>query len=368
MISVRALRLLASFLTASLFPWSDALGHQAGVSYAELDVDGAEVRGSFRFSLAELTTLVNVPADPRGRFTAEAVAGAIEPLRRATLEAVTVRQGGVPCVLRPGGFGLEEPDGLRLDGTWTCPRPIARAEIELGFLPHLPRGHTHLVKVQAGERLAEHAVRAERPRFWLEGGGGAWSDTARRFLALGVEHIFTGYDHLAFLLGLLLLGGTLRGLFRIVTAFTLAHSLTLALATLGVVTPPASLVEPLIAASVCYVGLENVWAARHAPGDRARALARRWKLTFAFGLVHGFGFAGVLRALRLPRGSLAASLVSFNLGVEAGQLGIVAVAFPLLLLLRRRSTFREWGVLAGSLSIAAVGAWWLLERTALAQR
>ena len=143
------------------------------------------------------------------------------------------------------------------------------------------------------------------------------------YFRLGVEHILTGYDHILFLFALILRGGRLRSLLGIVTAFTIAHSVTLALAVLGVVVVPSRIVEPVIALSIAYVALENIF--------RKRATSYRWAVSFVFGLVHGFGFAGALLELGLPPSGLIGSLVFFNLGVEAGQAMIVALLFPALL-------------------------------------
>jgi len=164
----------------------------------------------------------------------------------------------------------------------------------------------------------------------------------------------------------LLLGGSFRQLVGIVTAFTVAHSVTLALATLGWVVPPPRLIEPLIALSIVAVGVENLLSLR-APlsAQRVRAaIGHRWRLTFGFGLVHGFGFAGALRALELPRALLAPSLLTFNLGVELGQLVIVALAWPLLRWLRGLRWMWPDGIRWASAGVAALGGYWLLERVA----
>ncbi len=201
------------------------------------------------------------------------------------------------------------------------------------------------------------------------------------YAADGVWHIWIGFDHILFLLSLLLpavgawvagVGGQRPGgsrratwqpvprlgvavweVLRIVTAFTLAHSITLSLATLGWVSLPSRLVESTIAASVVLAALNNVFPFFQ---------GRRWMVAFAFGLIHGFGFASVLADLGLPRDALALALLGFNLGVEAGQLAIVAVFLPLAYLLRH-SKFYRWVVLwGGSLAIAAIAAAWFVER------
>ena len=176
------------------------------------------------------------------------------------------------------------------------------------------------------------------------------------FLKLGIEHILTGYDHLLFLFGLLVVCRRVSSMMVIITCFTLAHSLTLALAALDVVSVPSRVVEPLIAASIVFVGVENL--VRHGEPKG------RWLLTFTFGLIHGFGFAGVLREVGLGAGgaALAVPLFSFNLGVELGQLAVVAVVLPLLWLLRKRPAFARYGEPAFSLVVLAAGAYWLVTR------
>lgn len=168
-------------------------------------------------------------------------------------------------------------------------------------------------------------------------------------------HIFLGPDHLLFVIALLLLGGGLARLLEVVTAFTVAHSITLALATLGGVDPPARVIEPLIAVSIVMVGLDNL---------RARSgRDHRTRLAFGFGLIHGFGFAGVLREIGLPHDALGWSLFSFNAGVELGQACIVAAVAPLLALLSGRwPTLATRVVRYGSCAVVSAGAWWLGER------
>ena len=173
-----------------------------------------------------------------------------------------------------------------------------------------------------------------------------------QFLQMGVLHIFTGYDHIAFLLGVVLIGGTFRSLVKIVTSFTVAHSITLALAALEIVTLPSRLVESGIALSIMYIALENLFFQK---------FDRRWIVTFFFGLVHGFGFASALREVRLPSNLLATALVSFNLGVEVGQVVIVALLLPVLWQLEK-SRYRTVAIHAASSAIFLLGCFWLWQR------
>jgi len=175
------------------------------------------------------------------------------------------------------------------------------------------------------------------------------------FTTSGIHHILIGPDHILFLVGLLLLGGRWTALLKIVSFFTIGHSVTLSLAALNLVTPPASIIEPAIALSIVFVGADNL-----VRGD-GRDL-RAW-VALVFGLVHGFGFANVLREFGLPREALGWSLFSFNLGVEIGQIGIVLVVASLLEAVRRRSAFVSARVaMAGSVVVIAAGAYWFVQR------
>jgi len=177
----------------------------------------------------------------------------------------------------------------------------------------------------------------------------------RKFVPAGIHHILIGPDHLLFLVGLLLLGGSVRQLLLIVTAFTVAHSITLSLAALNVVTPPARIIEPAIALSIVYVGIDNLMVGRGRD-------VRGW-IAFAFGFIHGFGFASVLQEMGLPSRALGWSLFSFNLGVEIGQLLVVVMVASALLALRARNeTAGRRLAFAGSLVVVAMGAFWFVQR------
>ena len=177
----------------------------------------------------------------------------------------------------------------------------------------------------------------------------------RTFIPAGIHHILIGPDHILFLIGLLLLGGTWLALVRIVTAFTVGHSITLSLAALSIVIPPAWVIEPAIALSIVFVGADNLV---RGSGRDLRAWA-----ALVFGLVHGFGFANVLREFGLPAQALGWSLLSFNLGVEIGQLGVVLIVATALAVIRRRSAVAGARVaMAGSVVVMAAGVYWFIER------
>jgi len=343
---MRGLSFLLLFLPAAAF------AHQSSISYSELSPRGREVAGTLRFALADLRTQMKLE-DPR--------APPLPALTRLVLEPFILKASGALCALQPGvTAGPDGEDGLALHARWACPQDVEELSVRAGFLELFPPGHAHLSRIDfAPDQVSQRVAQRDEPSFEARRARSATS-AFWRFLLLGVEHIFTGYDHVAFLVGLLLLGGSIGQLVKIVTAFTVAHSITLALAALEIVTPPARAVEPLIAASIMFVGVENLWALRR--GSAEAALRHRWALSFAFGLVHGFGFAAVLRELRLPRAALATGLVSFNLGVECGQVCIVVAALPLLSHLRRAPRFAP----TTSACVAALGGLWLLNRLLLA--
>jgi hydrogenase/urease accessory protein HupE len=346
-------------LAALLMPLA-AAAHQQSISTSEIVARGERLEVRLHFATADLLSLL--PLGNQGALTQAEIDRALPALVRLTLEglAITSREG--PCARENEARAEPEgPDGLLVEGAFRCPATPDLLRVRMRFLETLAAGHTHLASVQLSPGQISQRVASEtEPSFEVETRVGFLA-AAGRFLLLGIEHIFTGYDHIAFLLGLLLLGGTFRELVKVVTAFTVAHSVTLALATLEVVRIGPRIVEPLIAASIVYVAVENLWALR-SEAARASALRHRWLLTLGFGLVHGFGFADALQKMHLPRSGIVAALFTFNLGVEVGQVCIVAVAFPLLSRLRRARGFDPLGVRAASACVGALGLFWLVQR------
>lgn len=293
-----------------------AQAHELGLSYVRVDPDSL----TLVFAAAELTELPALPV-------------------------LTV--DGAPCALgEVASLGVIETDGFGFRMPLSCPEGD-RWTLSAPYLDHLGSGHlavvsldgAHVGTLRAGEELT----------FGAESTG----QMAARFVELGVEHVVTGWDHLAFLLGLLLVAKGGREVVGIVTGFTLAHSITLSLAALGVIALPESIVEPAIAASVVWVGIEN-WT--------RPPVGRRLALTFLLGLIHGFGFAGLLGELGLPRDHALLALFAFNVGVELGQLAIVALVLPVLLALRKREAWVTRAVPALSGLLALAGGYWFFER------
>ena len=250
---------------------------------------------------------------------------------------------------------LTDRQSLRFEIRYELPAPPGRLLITASLFPYDPN-HQTFVNVYEGEALTQAILDRGRPSFeYFSGGRQGVAAVIRKFIPAGIRHILIGPEHLMFLVGLLLLGGSVRHLVIVVTSFTLAHSITLSLAALNIVSPPARIIEPAIALSIVYVGADNLLAA----GGRD---VRVW-IAFAFGFIHGFGFANVLRDMNLPRRALGWSLFSFNVGVEIGQLlAVVAVASALAAVRSRSEMAGRQVAFAGSVVVIAAGAFWFIQR------
>jgi hypothetical protein len=250
-------------------------------------------------------------------------------------------------------------DRSSVELTWRVPGPasIGRLTVRAALFPYDPN-HQTFVNLHENDKLVRQEIlnsTRDRLDFYTGTRQGA-AAVLKTFTASGIHHIAIGPDHILFIVGLLLLGGTVRRLLLIISAFTLGHSVTLSLAALGLVTPPAHVIEPAIALSIVYVGADNLLV-----GSRGRD-ARAWVALF-FGLIHGFGFASVLREMGLPPRALGLSLFSFNVGVEIGQAIIVLIVASLLGVIRaHRPAAARAIVVAGSVVVIAAGAYWFFQR------
>lgn len=254
-----------------------------------------------------------------------------------------------PPALQPD----EDPSRIRVDFVFACTEPVGEnVGIYLYFFNEFGPNHSTLATIRRGRSVREFVFTQKRTDFSSAPGLLA---QAGSFLALGVEHIFTGYDHILFLVGLLVIWRGAMNIVKIVTSFTVAHSITLILAALSVVTLPSRLVESVIALSIAYVGIENIFV---------KEIRGRWRVAFLFGLMHGFGFAEILREMGLPSRGLVLSLLSFNVGVEIGQLAIVAVCFPLIYYASRQA-YGTSLVRGASAAIFLMGMTWFIQRAFL---
>jgi HupE/UreJ protein len=284
-----------------------------------------------------------------------------QPDARATLvtlfrDRISVVADGTRCEPAPGGVlpPDADPEKVTVVVDFACARTVRNLALRDDTFDVLGADHHTLVKLETGAATQQLAFEpGHRDARVTITDAGAAGEGGTSFVLLGIHHILSGWDHLLFLLALLLRGGTVLAMLKIVTAFTVAHSVTLALAVLDVVTLPDRLIECVIALSIAFVAAENL-----AP---RRSVSARWVVSFAFGLVHGFGFSSALRELGLPRTGLAASLLGFNLGVEAGQAIVVAIALPALLVLARAGR-APLVVRACSATILVIGLALFVER------
>ena len=363
---------IALALATALAGLTPAHAHKPSDSYLALTVAEDKISGQWDIALRDLDFAIGLDADGNGEITWGEVRAKHAEIAAYALARLAVRSDGAACTIESGAQQIDDhTDGAYsvLPLTLRCPKAPAQLAIDYTLFADLDPQHRGLLNLQAlgltrtavlGPQAATQSFELKSVSRWRQ-----FIDYARE----GVWHIWIGFDHILFLLSLLLPAvliwrgarwqavETFReafvGVFKIVTAFTVAHSITLSLATLGFVSLPSRWVESAIAASVVLAALNNVWPLFH---------GRRWTVAFAFGLIHGFGFASVLADLGLPREALALALVGFNLGVEGGQLAIVAVFLPLAFALRRSAFYRRAVMVGGSLLIAALAGIWLVER------
>lgn len=345
---------MRTFLLWFLVSWwvGSAVAHVTSTGLATLDV--ADGKLSYRLTVVA----PELPEEP-GRLLLAAADGDREAAARvaqAMRDLATFSIAGAPCGAgRIAISGSRTGDGkVVLDMALSCPRTTGALVIQDKWPALLGEHFQTVLSVRVpGRSSIEFAFTEGGRREATVDLAGTTGTGWLSFIAMGVAHILTGPDHLLFLVALLALTRGIGPIVRIVTGFTIAHSITLSLAALGLVEVPDRIVEPLIAVTIVWVAVENlVFPA----GARWR-----WVVAVVFGLVHGLGFAGGLTALGLPRDAMVRALVGFNIGVEIGQLAFVAVMMPLVVWLARpgRIPFLPQAL---SVAVAAMGIFWLVER------
>ena len=314
-------RALAAAVLLTVASVSPAAAHEGGSNgYATITVEGGRVR----YQLTLWPASLPAPVGEQIRRAREGDAASRDRLLGMVRDKVTLSARGGCCEAGAGSVAAASPpaESLILTVEYACAGDGRDLLLRDDLFDVLGPDYHTLARVETAHRAAHLAFTLEmRESRLTPAAGGIVS-----FVRLGVEHILTGWDHLLFLLALLLRSGGWLALLKVITAFTAAHSVTLALAALDVVTPPERLVEAGIALSIAIVAADNLVA--------RPVVARRWLVSGAFGLIHGFGFSSVLRELGLPAQGLVLSLLGFNLGVELGQALVVAAALPALWLLR----------------------------------
>jgi hypothetical protein len=366
---------LLSIAVTALGAVAPASAHKPSDSYLSLHVDGGAIAGQWDIALRDLDFVLGLDANQDGAITWGEVKAMHDAIAGYAMSRLQLGSPAQPCAATTRDQLVDNhSDGayavLRFDVA--CPVPPPTLTVDYRLFAEVDAQHRGLLRLTT----------AGATRAGILGAGAATQTFVLvqpsrlgqfvEYVREGVLHIWAGIDHILFLLSLLLPAVLLRAsageqiwvgvpdfrsafwnVFTVVTAFTVAHSITLSLAALGVVTLPSRLVESAIAASVLLVALNNLWPV---------VIGRRWAIAFVFGLIHGFGFASVLADLGLPQDALLLSLVAFNVGVELGQLAIVVVFLPVAYALRETRFYRLFVMVGGSVGVALIALAWLVER------
>ncbi|BFU92503.1 MAG: membrane protein [Nitrospira sp.] len=360
--------LIIAWLLLSLPAWA----HKPSDSYLSLSIQNERVEGQWDIALRDLADAIGLDGDGNGQLTWGEVRNKHDEIKAYALSRLALSADRQACTTQL----LEQLIDHHTDGAYSvlrfrsdCGRPIERLAVDYRLLFDIDAQHKGLMRLTQGGRTSTAIFSKESPvQEFSIAQRSRWHESLQ-FIHEGTWHIWLGFDHVLFLLALLLPAVLIRtegrwqaardfssvwwNVVSIVTAFTIAHSLTLSLAALDVVRLPSRLVESTIAASVVLAGLGNLYP---------MMISRRWLVAFGFGLIHGFGFAAVLTDLGLPHDSLLLSLLSFNVGVEIGQLAIVGAFLPLAYLIRQSWSYPRLVLTGGSLAVIAIALVWFTER------
>ena len=354
--------------------------HKASDSYLSLKVDGAKITGQWDIALRDLDFVLELDRNADSVIDWGEVRSRHAEIAAYAIQNLDLKSGDKACPVTIGDQLIDtHSDGAYavLKLSTTCPNAVEALTVDYRLLFEVDAQHRGLLKLETHSNDGNDSPQVVSAVFPADHGSqtfrlasGSTLAQLGTYIADGVKHIAIGFDHILFLVALLLpavftregrrwvpvsdVRSALWSVLKLVTAFTIAHSITLSLASLDVVRLPSRLVESLIAASVLATALDNIWP--FLP-------RKRWLVAFAFGLIHGFGFASVLADLNLPNSSLVLSLLGFNIGVEIGQLILVAIVVPLAYLSRSSTAYPRFALQTGSVVIAAVSLGWLLERS-----
>ncbi|HRH45851.1 MAG TPA: HupE/UreJ family protein [Pyrinomonadaceae bacterium] len=340
---------MAKFLKQSLFIccfafifFAKIFAHDAGMSSINIEFSNQTLTISSEYSMREIEKIV--PLDDQ------------KALADLGLHSIILKVDGKIINASDSKYGFNDGHTFAFQQIF---HGIQGEKVELQSLliSKLNPGHNQFLYVRRADEktTVKEILTAENSSVTIDFEKLEPNNSFKRFLPLGVEHILFGYDHLLFLFALLLTVKSFGEIAKIVTSFTVAHSITLSLATLNIINVSPAIVEPLIALSIVFVGLENLFK---------REQNGRWVLTYVFGLIHGFGFASALQEIGIGAGvGVAIPLLSFNLGVEIGQIAVVLVLLPILWKLHKSSFYHSRFVPIGSVVVALAGIYWLIERT-----
>ncbi len=366
---------LLGLLVAVLFA-SSAEAHVASNGFLALSVSDARVTGAMELSIRDAELAVGIDSNGDNRITWGELRAAQPAIAAYVGSHLTISAQGAACSLLVKPLRVNR----RIDGNYVwlpivsdCPSAIRTLGLHYTFLEGIDRLHRGLLSLQEGGTVQTGVLQAGGTLATFNVLAPSRSREFAQYFQAGVAHILSGIDHLLFLFSLLLPavllrhqkrwepivkpGPAFKSIVKVVTAFTLAHSITLSLAALNVVRLPSRLTESVIAASIVIAALNNIFPV---------VTESRARIAFAFGLLHGFGFASVLSDMGLPQGARVLSLLGFNLGIEAGQLAVVTCVMPVIYALRYANFYRRTILPWASAAIAVVAFVWLVQRAVLA--
>lgn len=364
--------LIALLLVLATFTALPAQAHKASDAYLTLNLSGDSINGWLDLHLQDLDYVLELDEDGDGAITRGELREKHAAIQGFVSSGMRIAGADVTCPISADQPAVEK----RSDGAYAvlplradC-RPVPGLVLTFDLFFDVDSRHRAHVRIHKDDQRADYILDPDNRTLELTAAARSVFSVFGAFFVQGVRHIFEGVDHILFLLALLAPAALIRRdggwvatkhpraalvqVVKIVTAFTIAHSITLCLAASGLVALPPRFVEATIAATVVLAALNNIWPL---------VTRRLWAVTFSFGLIHGFGFANVLGELDLPAADFAFGLAAFNLGVEAGQIAIVGVAGPLLILLSRIGFYRNFGLQTVSASVMLIGLVWLAERT-----
>lgn len=338
--------------------------HPPGLSSVELQINGDKLTAKITYSLQDIEALVAMDSDLDAEVSTVERETSKSAIALLVAEQFIITNNHAAIVAQqPISVNYDNQNNVHIDLLYSVPLD-QELSVQSKLLYRLPENHQQFIRLSDGNGLnfKEKMLGRSDDQFFISTNANVHAignaSTFGDFFELGVEHIVTGYDHLLFLFALLAVTHSFWPAIKIITFFTLAHSITLAMAGLGVVNLPSSFVEPFIAATIVYVAVENIVT------DSPKG--RHW-LTFGFGLIHGFGFASVLSELDIAGGNngILLPLLSFNLGIESGQIAVTAIVLPIIWQLNNRLQIASLFLRGCSLVVASIGGYWFIERTLL---
>jgi hypothetical protein len=352
-----------------------AEAHVASNGFLMLQVHGQRLQGSLELAVRDVELAVGVDGNHDGKVTWSELRAAGPRLMQYIGQHLALNVPAGACALAPEALRVRQ----RVDGAYAwvsftahCPGAVEQLRVQYRLLDEFDPSHRGLLTLDSGTAVQTGVLGGSSPARSFAVDAPARSRAFIEYLQAGIWHIWSGIDHLLFLLSLLLPAVLLRrqgtwepvtraqpalfSILKVVTAFTLAHSITLSLAAFDVVRLPSRLTELVIAGSIIVAALNNVVPL---------VTESRARIAFAFGLLHGFGFASVLADMGLPQGARLIALLSFNLGIELGQLAVVLAIMPVAFLLRHAALYRRAVMPWGSAAIAALALVWLVQRALL---